>query len=91
MKEERTRTRKKEDYGKGDKMDYEFGRYEFTISLQKVMAQMPENPNIPTMIKPMLEDMMTVGTTNFRALDENKKDKMTKLDEVKNTTNERFK
>jgi len=72
-------------------MDYEFGRYEFTISLQKVMAQMPENPNIPTMIKPMLEDMMTVGTTHFRALDKNKKDKMTKLDEVKNTTDERFK
>ena len=72
-------------------MDYEFGRYEFRISLQKVMAQMPENPNIPTMIKPMLEDMMTVGTTHFSVLDKNKKDKMMKLDEVKNTTDERFK
>ena len=51
-------------------MDYEFGRYEFTISLQKVMAKMPQNPNIPTMIQPMLEDMMTVGMTHLRALDE---------------------
>ena len=70
----------------------EFGRYGHTISFHKLMALMPANPNIPTMIQPILESLLKHGGTSLSPLTPTvQSGSIKRADDLKNQPGEIFK